>query len=56
VPFIDEFHPEEYEVDNLILGMAVWKYNLLTSAVAAAVAFEMLSLWSYVLREMMVPL
>ena len=42
--------------DNLIPGMALWKHNLLTCALAAAVAFEILSLWSYVLRETMVPL
>jgi len=42
--------------DNLIPGMALWKQNLLTCALAAAVAFEILSLWNYALREMMVPL
>ena len=41
--------------DNLIPGMALWKQNLLTCALAAAVAFEILSLWSYALRETMVP-
>jgi hypothetical protein len=35
--------------DNLIPGMALWKQNLLTCALAAAVAFEILSLWSYAL-------
>jgi len=42
--------------DNLNPGMALWKQNLLTCAVAAAVAFEILSLWSYALHEMMAPL
>jgi hypothetical protein len=42
--------------DNLIPRMALWKQNLLTCALAAAVAFEILSLWSYALHEMMVPL
>jgi hypothetical protein len=37
--------------DNLIPGMALWKQNLLTCAVAAAVALEILSLWSYALRR-----
>ena len=36
--------------DNLIPGMALWKQNLLNYALAAAVAFEILSLWSYALR------
>jgi hypothetical protein len=31
--------------DNLIPGIALWKQNLLTCALAAAVAFEILSLW-----------
>jgi hypothetical protein len=30
--------------DNLIPGMALWKQNLLTCALVAAVAFEILSL------------
>jgi hypothetical protein len=42
--------------DNLIPGMAPWKQNLLTCALAAAVAFEILSLWSCALHETMVPL
>ena len=42
--------------DNLIPGMALWKQNLLTCALVAAVAFKILLLWSYALREMMVPL
>ena len=42
--------------DNLIPGMALWKQTLLTCALGAAVSFEMLSLWSYALRETMVPL
>jgi hypothetical protein len=42
--------------DNLIPGMALRKQNLLTCALAAAVAFEILSSWSYALRETMVPL
>ena len=42
--------------NNLIPGMALWKQNLLTCALAAAVTFEILSLWSYTLRETMVPL
>ena len=42
--------------DNIIPGMAAWKQILLTCALAAAVAFEILSLWSYALRETMVPL
>jgi len=36
--------------DNLIPGMALWKQNLLTCALAAAVAFEIVSLWSYALH------
>jgi hypothetical protein len=32
------------------------KQSLLTFALAAAVAFEVLSLWSYALHEMKVPL
>ena len=42
--------------DNLIPGMALWKQNLLTCALAAAVAFEILSLWNCALRETIVPL
>ena len=42
--------------DSLIPGMALWKQNLLTRALAAAVAFEILSLWIYALSETMVPL
>jgi hypothetical protein len=42
--------------NNWIPGIALWKQNLLTCALAAAVAFEILSLWSYALRETMVPL
>jgi hypothetical protein len=42
--------------DNLIPGMGPWKQNLLTCALAAAVALEILFLWSYALRETMVPL
>jgi hypothetical protein len=42
--------------DNLIPGMDLWKQNLLTCALAISVAFEILSLWSYALRETMVPL
>jgi len=42
--------------DNLIPGMAMWKQSLLTCALTVAVAFEILSLWSYALRETMVPL
>jgi hypothetical protein len=30
--------------DNLVPGMALWKQNVLACALAAAVAFEMLSL------------
>jgi hypothetical protein len=41
---------------NFIPGMTLWKWNLLTLVLAAAVAFEMLSLWSYALRETMLPL
>jgi hypothetical protein len=33
--------------DNLIPGMALWKQNLLAGALTSAVAFEILSLWSY---------
>jgi hypothetical protein len=33
--------------------MALWKQNFFTCALAAVVAFEMLSLWSYALRETM---
>jgi hypothetical protein len=36
--------------DNLIPGMALWKQN------AALVNFEKFSLWTYVLRETMMPL
>ena len=42
--------------NNLIPGIALWKQNLLTCALAAAVAFEILSFWSYALRKTMVPL
>jgi hypothetical protein len=42
--------------DNLIPGMALWKQNLLTCVLTAAIAFEILSSWSYALRDMMVPL
>ena len=42
--------------DNLTPEMALWKQSLLTCALEAAVTFEMLSLWSYALRETMVPL
>jgi hypothetical protein len=37
--------------DSLIPGMAMWKQNLLTYALTAAVAFEILSLWSYALPD-----
>jgi hypothetical protein len=36
---------------NLIPGMGMRKQNLLTCALAAAITFEILSLWSYALRE-----
>jgi hypothetical protein len=36
--------------------MALGKQNLITCALVAAVAFEILSLWSYAIRETMVPL
>jgi hypothetical protein len=42
--------------DNLIPWMALWKHYLLAGALAAAVASEILSLWSYGLRETRVPL
>jgi hypothetical protein len=42
--------------DNLIPGMALCKQNLLTCALAVAIAFEILDMLSYVLRETMVPL
>jgi hypothetical protein len=42
--------------DNLIPGMVLRKQSLLAFALAAVVAFEILSLWSYELREAMVPL
>jgi hypothetical protein len=42
--------------DNLTPGMALWKQNLLTCALAAAVTFEILSLWSYALHETKAPL
>jgi hypothetical protein len=40
--------------DNLILGIDLRKQHLLTCALAAAVVFEILSVWSYALRETMV--
>jgi len=42
--------------ENLIPGMNLRKRNLLTCALAAAVVFEILSLWCYATRETMVPL
>jgi hypothetical protein len=42
--------------DNLIFGMVLWKQNLLTCALAAAVSIEMLSVWSYAIRETTVSL
>jgi hypothetical protein len=42
--------------DNLIIGMTLRKRNLRTCALAAAVAFEMLSLRSSALRETTMPL
>jgi hypothetical protein len=42
--------------NSLIPKIALWKQNLLTLALVAAVAFEVHSLWSYALHEMMVPL
>ena len=42
--------------DNLIPAMALWKQNLLTYALTAAVTFEILSVWSYALSETMEPL
>jgi hypothetical protein len=41
---------------NIIPGIALLKKKLLIFALLAAVAFEILSLWSYSLRETMVPL
>ena len=35
--------------NNLIPGMSLWKQNLLTCALTAAVAFKILYLWSYAL-------
>jgi hypothetical protein len=42
--------------DNSIPGMALWKQNLLSCLLTAAIAFEILSTWSYALRDAMVPL
>jgi hypothetical protein len=44
------------EVEQFDYLMALWKPNLLACALAAAVAFEVLNLWSSALWEMMVPL
>jgi hypothetical protein len=41
--------------DTLIPRMALWKQNLLTCALTAAVAFEAQSLWSFALHEMIMP-
>jgi hypothetical protein len=49
-------HVQHTRCDNLIPGMALWKQNFLTCALAADVAFEILPLWSYALRETMVSL
>jgi hypothetical protein len=42
--------------DNLIPRMALWKQNLLTRTLVAAIAFEIPSLRSYALCETMMPL
>jgi hypothetical protein len=42
--------------DNLIPRIALWKKNVLTYALEAAVAFEILSFWSHALHEMKMPL
>lgn len=42
--------------NNLIPGIALWKQNLATHALVVAVTFDILSLWSYVFWEMVVPL
>jgi hypothetical protein len=42
--------------NNLIPGTALWNQNLFIYALAAGVAFQRFSLWSYAIRETMAPL
>jgi hypothetical protein len=50
------FRVHTYIVWQLNSGMAPWKRNLLTCALGAAVTYEILSLWSSALCEMVVSL
>jgi hypothetical protein len=51
-----QIYYEYKRCDNLIAWIALWKQNLLTFALAAAVALEVFFLWSYALRDTMMPL
>lgn len=49
-------HPIQFLIQFQELTPYLWNQNSLACALAAAIAFEILSLWCYVLRETMVPL
>jgi hypothetical protein len=50
------YHNKKTRWDNLIPRMTSLKQNLHICALCAAIAFEMLALWRYALRETVVPL